>query len=83
MVASKVIAIDKNMFGVGSKVTIIALIYVILICLQVTTLRTKSSHSKEFCKKSVFENFAKSTENIFARVFFLNKDSGRWPATSL
>ena len=70
MAASKVIAIDKNIFGVDIKVTIIALIDVILICLYVTTLKTKSSHPKGFCKKSAFDNFSKSTENIFARVIF-------------
>ena len=60
MAASKVNALDKNMFSVAIKVTNIASIYVILIC----------SHPEGFRKKYVFENFTKITENICAGVFF-------------
>ena len=73
MAASKVMAIDKNMFSVGIKVAIVASIEVTLICLYVTIWRTRSSHLEGFCKKSVFENFTKITKSICARVFFSKK----------
>ena len=46
-------------------------------------MRHGSSHSKVFCKKVVFRNFAKFTGKYLCQSFFLHKVVGLRPATLL
>ena len=64
MVASKVIATDKNIFSVGIKVTIIASIDVILICLQVTPEEPEVITPRASVKKVFLKILRKSQKNI-------------------
>ena len=69
MAASKVIATDTNMFSVGIKVTIIASIDVILICLQGMP-ETPEVVTRRGCVKKVFSKIPQNSQKNICAGFF-------------